>query len=301
MTLDYNLTTTEERNNYLHSLNLINANPHQLELCANYLLHTVDKSLANTIPQNRSSNKKNNELDPNDSHSTEIVAKKGSNYYTAPPNPVPWEHPAIADLKAGIDHLVEIRDAETESTRKYYLSRWITEARLEARLRLPISTMNVSASFTSTPPLELEEAGLDWTNSFHLKHVCRYYSRLRQDENAKWDIYYFDSLVERTPLHPWQKHILIRYIDGQNAIITARELAYEFDKMVHPGYTSVVLRSIYTKIAKTALEDQLRQKEKTGEIASRKCPTCGKTHPDHELWWRKGQRKCKACLVKTNG
>lgn len=301
MVLDYNLNTPDERNRYLHNLNLSALNPHQLELCANYLLHTVDKSLSNSTPQNRSSNKKNNELDPNNGQATEITPKKGGNYYTSPPNPVPWDHFALVDLKEGIDNLVAIRDNETEPTRKYYLSRWITELRLDARLRLPEPTMNVSASFTSTPPIELEEAGLDWTNTFHLKHVCRYYSRLRQDENAKWDIYYFDKLVEQTPLEPWQKHILIRYIDGQNAIITARELAYNFGKMVHPGYTSVVLRSIYAKIAKTATKEIVRQKAKEGKIALRKCPTCGKTHPDHELWWRKGQRKCKACLVKANG
>ena len=60
-------------------------------------------------------------------------------------------------------------------------------------------------------------------------------------------IYIILIIVEQTPLEPWQKHILIRYIDGQNAIITARELAYNFGKMVHPGYTSVVLRSIYAQ------------------------------------------------------
>ena len=58
MTLDYTLTTTEDRNAYLHNLDLTTANDHDLEICANYLLHTVDKSLCGSAQQNRSSNKK---------------------------------------------------------------------------------------------------------------------------------------------------------------------------------------------------------------------------------------------------
>lgn len=296
MTLDYTLTTTEDRNAYLHNLDLTTANDHDLEICANYLLHTVDKSLCGSAQQNRSSNKKNLELDPSVEHS-EIKPKKGGNYYTSPPNPVPWEHPAIADLKKGIEQLLALQEKETDSTRAYYLGRWITDARLEARLRLPIPTMSLKSSPPSSPPsIDLERNGLDWTNSFHLKHICKYYSQLRQDDEAKWDMHYFDQLVEATPLEPWQKHVLIRYIDGQNAIITARELAYDFNKAVHPGYTSVVMRSIYTKIAKTAQEQQLLTDMKNGKLEPRKCRKCGKIYPDHSFWWQKGQRQCKSCL-----
>lgn len=297
MTLDYTLTTTEERNSYLHSLDLTNANEHQLEICANYLLHTEDKSLSNANPQSQRENKKNLELDPSSSTNKEINPRKGGNYYTAPANPVPWEHPAIVELKKGIDQLVELREKETDSTRHYYLGRWITDARLEARVRLPIPQMNVKSSAPSpAPPIDLEQSGLDWTNSFHLKHVCKHYSKLREDPEAKWDMEYFDQLVEATPLEPWQKHILIRYIDGQNAIITARELALGFGKMMHPGYTSVAMRSIYTKVARTAEAKHLVEEMNAGRLEPRKCPSCGKIHPDHHFWWQSGQRRCKACL-----
>lgn len=299
MTLDYSLTTTEDRNIYLHNLDLTTANEKQLELCANYLLHTVDKSLCTLNEQSSRSNNKSIELDPDNPSGTEIKPRKGGNYYTSPPDPVPWEHPAISDLKTGIEQLIELRDKETDPKRAYYLGRWITDARLEARLRLPIPHMNIKSSVPSPPPsIDLEESGLDWTNSFHLKHVCRHYSRLREDDEAKWDMEFFDQLVEATPLQPWQKHVLIRYIDGQNAIITARELAFDFGKAVHPGYTSVVMRTIYTKIAKTAEAQKLIGDMNAGKLEPRKCPHCGKIHPDHHFWWQKGQRRCKECLNK---
>ena len=62
MTLDYNLNTPDERKRYLHNLNLSALNPHQLELCANYLLHTVDKSYLIQPHKTVRPNKKNNEL-----------------------------------------------------------------------------------------------------------------------------------------------------------------------------------------------------------------------------------------------
>lgn len=293
--LDYSLTTPEERNAYLHNLaDLDEYTDSQLELCANYLLHAADKSLANHKSNNKASNNKNLELVDNGEGETTIKPRKGSNAILRPTVPVPWHHPNLIDLKRDIEVLLAAEEVEPDLLRKYRLKRWITELRLDAKARVPDHTIEVTASFSKVEPIDLEMAGLDWTNSFHIKHLVRYYSELKQSDASQFTMEYFDSIVEKTPLEPWEKHILIRYIDGMNTIIIAREVKEEFDKILYPGFISKVMRQIYREIAQQAERSDIEKS--TPKSKWRRCPKCGQKHPDHEFWWRTGQRSCKQCL-----
>lgn len=293
--LDYSLTTPEERNAYLHNLSdLDEYNDTQLELCANYLLHAADKSLANHKAENKSSNNKNLELVDNGEGETEIKPRKGSNAILRPTVPVPWEHPNLVDLKKDIETLLLAEENEIDLYRKYKIRRWVTELRLDAKARVPDHTIEVSASFSKIEPIDLEMAGIDWTNSFHVKHLVRHYSELKQSESSQFTMEYFDGIVERTPMEPWKKHIFVRYIDGENTIIIAREIKEEFGKILYPGFISTVMRQIYREIAQEAEREDVEKSTK--KSTWRRCPKCGKKHPDHEFWWRKGQRACKQCL-----
>ena len=289
--LDYTLQTIEERLAVLQSLDLENCKPAQLENYANYLLHLADPSLANHKPLNNAENKKNNKLTD---QGEEIKPAKGSNRYLYPTKPVPWEHPNLRVLKEDIGKLLRLEEeakVQNNTTRAYQLHRWITELRLDAKARISDHEIQIHGSFSRPMPTDLEEAGLNWTNSFHIKHLVRHYSNLKQDDNAKFDAEYLEQLIEETPLPDWKKHILIRYIDGTNTIIVAREVAEQYGKVLYPGFISKVMRSIYRAIATTAEKKEL---ERT--LEKRKCPKCGQWYPDHQYWWRKGQRKCKVCL-----
>lgn len=298
--LDYNIENPEDRVAYVADwLSTLgdDIKDTQLELAANYILHAADKSLANHAKQNNNDNKKNLELEDHAAtFAEEIKPKKGSNAYLRPVTPVPWEHPNLKELKKDIEKLEQLEQLEPDSHTKYKLRRWILELRLDAKARICDHTINVSPSFTSLEPIDLEMAGLDWTNAFHIKHLVKHYSELKQSENTKFEMEYFDKLVEATPMEGWQKHIFIRYIDGQNSITVAREVAEEYGKILYPGFTSKVMRQIYTKIAEKAIELDVERSMRNEP--KRKCPKCGESYHDHEIWWRKGQRNCKACLKR---
>jgi len=295
--LDYSIDSPEERIKYVETwLTTLGdtIKDAQLELAANYILHAEDTKLANHAKQNKADNNKHFELEENAAEVEEIKPRKGSNAYLRPNAPVPWEHPNLIDLKKDIEKLQELENQAFDSYTKYRIRRWILELRLDAKARVPDHTINVGATFTTTQPIDLEMAGLDWTNPFHVKHLVRFYSELKQSDNSKFEMEYFDSLVENTPMEPWQKHILIRYIDGSNSITVAREIAEDFGKILYPGFTSKVMRQIYRKIADEAEKEDVEKSMRH----DRRCPKCGQNYPDHEIWWRKGQRNCKICLAK---
>ena len=291
--LDYNLQTPEERLQLLHQLDLSCASQPMLENCANYLLHAADKSLANHKPQNNLEAKRNLELGAiteTEQSAAPPTPRKGSNAYLYPTVPVPWHLPELASLLQDIERIEQA--AEQVDRQTYKLRRWALELRMDAKSRIGSYEIHTHPTFSHPPEPDIEMAGVDWTNPFHIKHIVRYYSELRQSEYSKWEMEYFEGLVERTPLLPWQKHLFIRYIDGAHSITVARELGENFDKMVAPGYTSKIMRQIYRLIAQQAeKEDIVRQ---NGPV--RKCVRCGKTFPDHSFWWRKGQSACKECL-----
>lgn len=293
--LDYNLTTVDERLDLLTQLPLESCTPAMLENCANYVLHLADKSLSNAKALSKVEGKRNLQLNENSDDPTEIKPRKGSNAYLYPVTPIDWNHPNLSSLATQISHLL-LASEMAEGKTAYQLKRWVVELRLDAKARLPQHTMSTHPTMGIKPEIDIEMAGLDWTNSFHIKHLVRYYSQLRQSEHSKWAMEYFEKIVDRTPMPDWQRHLFIRYVDGAHSIVIAREVAEDYGKILYPGYTSKIMRQIYRSIAEEAermdVERELASKPK------RVCPKCGESFPNHDFWWRKGQRACKQCLRK---
>lgn len=294
ITLDYTLTTAEERVASLSSLNLDSQSEAMLENCANYILHAADKSLANHAPQNSHHNKYNLELNENIPEPQPVQPRAGSNAYLYPTIPVPWDSPHLRDLAEDIDKL-ELAAQQAEGKQLYLYNKWILELRMDAKARIPNAhTIPTVSDFTPPTEIDMEQAGLDWTNSFHIKHVVRYYSDLKQSEHSNLLMCHFEKLVDNAGLLPWQMHILVRYIDKAHSITIAREVAEQFDIMLQPGYTSKVMRQIYRAIAEEGEKVELMRTTPPSEW--RLCPRCGNRYPDNFHWWRKGQRMCKNCL-----
>ena len=292
MTLDYSLTTPEERTSYVSTLDLNSLKPLELEICANYILHPYGRDLSNSKPTRMS---KNVELNNYVSMGHEIKPSKGSNRNLTPRTAVPWEHPNLTQLATDIETLKADLESESNTYRQYKLRTWIRELRMDARERVPDHTIRFTPTFTSTPDLDIEEQ-IDFGNSFHVKQLIAYYTELRQSDISKCTIEYLDKIIERAPLESWEKHLLVRYIDKLNAIIIARELATEYNHVVYPGYLSKTMRRIYRLIAEEAMKVEVEWNYRDKPQLWRKCPACGERHPNVEIWWRKGQRKCKQCL-----
>lgn len=296
ITLDYELTTAEERIALLSHLDLTNESEAMLENCANYILHAADKSLANHAPQNSHHNKYRVELNENIPEPQPLQPRVGSNAYLYPNTPVPWDSPYLRDLASDIDILE--KSAEQATGRQRYLyNKWILELRMDAKARIPSNhTIPTVSDFTPPIPIDMETAGLDWTNSFHIKHIVRFYSDLKQSDDSNLLMCYFEDVADNAGLPPWQMHILVRYIDKAHSITIAREVAENFDIMLQPGYTSKVMRQIYRAIAEQAEKKELMRT--TPKEEWRLCPRCGERYPDKLYWWRRGQRICKQCLTE---
>lgn len=295
--LDYTLTTSEERIEAISKLDLSSCNSKQLEFYADYILHPCRKETHTITGHSKEeSNISLEQLAPLENPSPP-KPRKGHNHYIVSIEPIDWENPALISLKQDIDTLKQAA-AHTTGSRSWQLKRWARELSMEARLRIPgPGTRSLPQDWSHAPSPDLEAAGLDWTDSFHIKHLVKHYSALREGNESKWTAFELERLVDATPMEDWERHIFIRHIDGTNAIIVARELAYSYDKFIRPGYLSQVMRRLYRAIAQTAEKDIYLWQARRGVVRTKKCPTCQRYWPDHELWWRQGQRRCKPCLL----
>lgn len=286
--LDYTLNSAEERTKYITQL-LSNSTstppPTQLEFYADYILHAIPSlSLAPNEP--------NLPLQTEAQHTPPSPTK-----YTKPRYPIPWNSPQLGELEKDIKLLLQ-KAEEAPSPLGYRLRRWARELRMDARARLGTQYIEISPTFSPSPPPDIDLL-IDWTNPFHIKHLIRHYSELRQS-NSQSEIEYLDYLVEKAQLPAWQEFFLLRYIDGENSISVAVELATKFDKPVSPGYTSQVLRKIYRRIAQIAELDQLEKNLRHTPSAWAYCPGCGEKKLIHEEYWWRGKTKCKKCAYPSN-
>ena len=289
MELDYTLTTTKQRLDLLNKIPLTNLTATQLELCADYLLYTHK-------PQTKkiATNPKHTPLDPS------IIQPTPQFKYTNPKPKVDWSNPLLTTIKQSIEQLDIILCGSTDAYTQYKLRQWKIELRKDAysiqELMYPFIRSN--ADYLPLSPPEIEDY-IDFTNSYHIKHIITYYSQLRQSTFSKFTIEYFDEIVEYAKLLPWEKHLLIRRIDGANQISIGIELAQQFDKIVSPSYMSQAMRAIYQKIAKAAEQKQLEHKYRDDTSHWKWCPSCNQLKLNNSYNFQKNKKQCKRCLKET--
>lgn len=283
MKLDYSLTTDEERLNYILSLPLSTYSPSTLEYITNYILYGKQ-------PSQNTKDHKTQELKETQTQ-TQIKAQ-----YTNTKLKTKWNLPALQTITESKNIIQTILNSSTDPQQIAKLKRWKKELSQDAT-EIQLSNqkpITITPSLIPHTPLNIYEF-IDYTNSFHIKQLIIHYSALRQSEHSKYDIFYLDQIIDKTPLENWQFHLLARRIDGANQITIGVELAQNFDKIISPTYMSTAMRTIYQKIAKTAKQKQLEFEDMGIPEKWKKCPTCQKILYNNNYYWHTKKKSCKAC------
>lgn len=286
--LNYNLTTTAERLSHVRSINLSQLNPTELEVAATYILQYTDQQTKLTVsptePLVTATNIPDGAILPN---------------YTHPRKPPNWESPellhrynTICALKTKLSQL----NPNTDSTQIYTTKRLIRDLTIEGGWIVAVEPVPY-APIVYPAAIDLHDH-IDLTNPFHIKHILKLYSQLKQSPDSWEFMEYFDTVCTRANLAPWQEHIITRQIDGASQITIGLELAQQFSRPITPSYLSQAKRTIYTTIAKTAHLLDLEFIHAHNPTMWRTCPNCNQTKLNISHNFYSKRKFCKTCYTK---
>lgn len=285
--LDYTLELPQ-RINLIKSLPLHTYKSTELELLANYILYK-DKQIPKEKNKYVASKTK--------PHANLEVLEKPKTQYTKPRPFIHTEDFYIKQYNESIEILKsQLSKAPEES--QWKIKQWIIQHRLDMGIAnsLLYPTINFTSSIILKEPIDLDEI-VDLTNSFHISKLLSLYSHLRQSEDSKMWIDWIDrNIIEKTPLFDWQRHLLIRYIDGANQITIGRELGEYFGKIVTPSTISQALRTIYRQIAITAEKELFAFYNANNPAEWRTCKSCGEKKLIKYEYYSSKPKICKQCL-----
>jgi len=300
--LDYTIVGTENRIAYLNQFNLPQLSPKLLELCADYVLHE------DSNPNINKESKFNNQLQSKFTELTEEVTPKQAKY-TNPKQEIDYAHPSLAAIKEAketlsdkIDRLQSDEPSIETSKQLYLLRKWKLELSLDAGLiwkfvKPTIVAKNTVLQFHQID-IENEMYGLDWSNPFHIKQVVRWYAKLRQSDQSVDSMWYFEFLVDNAPLKSWQRHLLIRKLDGADQITIGCELNTLFNKTIKPSYLSQALRPIYRIIADFAEVHRLQIELAKCPNSWQLCQKCKQKKLKHRYYFYNSSKTCKICTKR---
>ena len=272
--LDYTLCQ-EARMELIENMDLTQFKPNQLDAIATYILHIPLKTWEKEIPSNS------------------MPEQPNSTHYTRPRMPVRMELEElqpIAHAKSQLSQLSTNANPQSKRAYKRISIELSQDARtIEQSILKPIPTSTKYSPDTNPNIFEY----IDYTNSHHIKQLILHYSKLRQSEESKWDIYHLDQIIDKSGLEPWQIHLLKRRIDGAPQPTIGGELAREFAKFLSPTHMSNTMRGIYKQIARTAAQSQTEFADKSNPLSWKKCRTCGQTLHMNKFY--SGNATCKQC------
>jgi len=243
MNLDFDLSTPE-RIALISELDLSQSSQKALETFANYILHHE-----NTLNPHRKYNEV--ELDPN-------LPEELTSKYTKPKIKIDYTLPELANYKTAIDNLkqMELKYKLSDPSKAYKLRLQLRELYQDAGI--VFHSLRNEVKITPHHDQHLPELDLDFGDAFTVKQVIKFYTALVQTEReeAKYTAWVLEQAVELTPMKDWEKHIILRTIDGVSQVVLGVELAEQFGRVVSPSYLSQVLRSLYRRIAEAFRENE---------------------------------------------
>lgn len=282
------LATTKERHTYLQENPqlLHNASTNRLDAISSWLLYkeNLDKPYSkdnDTLPLNE-------DVLQNEAHVPSAFN---------PRIPIDWSHPALSTLKYAKDEINALMHQYPPTSPHYRKLKSIAiEISQDARpiLNSYIRTLPAAPSIFPTNP-EIEDH-IDWTNSYHLKHILGHYSKLRQSDQSFFSMEYFDQLIDHSGLESWQLHLISRRIDGAPQITIGVELAQQFGKIFSPSHMTQIMRGIYRQIARTAAKIERDFADKDDLSKWKLCKDCGEIHHIEDFYT--GKNECKECTKK---
>jgi hypothetical protein len=275
---DYELSTAAERVAYIDQ-HLDSIPSHLLEYAANYILFadTKEENQRNDLPLT----------------SAQTQTHDQPTNHTTPRQEIDWNEPWLEPYAEGIAQLNHMEKTAPTSKLAYQYRTWSRQLSMDAGTLYKQNHKPITCS-TRAPyyPVDIS-ATIDWTNSFHIKHVLAFYSALYQSE-SQFDIEYLDHLTDIANLKPWQTHIIARRIDGANQIRIGIELAQDFGRIISPSYMSQTMRAIYRAIADAAKREQLEWENRANPHAWRRCKICGEEKIT-EIDFYTNEHICKTC------
>lgn len=291
--LDYTMSLSE-RLNYAHTLPLDQCSPSELELVANYILY-----------KDKSTPKAESKFTHSKTVSLGTVEQENqlTGTYTKPKPVLHKEDPYIQQYLEAIDSLNEHLHTNKETvdnTSAWKLRRWKLEHNLDMGTANAIlyPTLSLRPTYSPSPELDIDEI-IDLTNSFHISKLIEFYSQLRQSDSSKiWVEWIEDNIIEKTPMYPWQKHLLMRRIDGTKQVTIGRELGEFFGKIVSPSTMSQTMRSLYRQIAITAEKELFAYHNRNNPTAWRICKHCGEKKLVKFDFYESKPHICKQCGKK---
>ena len=285
--LDFNLDLPQ-RLALAHNLDLTTYTPHQLELITNYILYKDDQT--SQQPSKYTPSKTQPHPNPN-----ELQAE--TNKYTKPKPTLHTSHPTIQQYTQSIAHITTLM--ESNPSQAWRLRKLKIEHNLDMGIANSIlhPTQTINPTWSPSPPIDIDQH-IDPTNSFHISKVIQFYSQLRQsDESKLWIEWLETNVIEKTPMFPWQQHLLRRRIDGAKQITIGRELGEYFGKIVTPSTMSQAMRTIYRQIALTAEKEIYAYYMDWYNPAWKVCRKCGERKL-REFDYYAGKNICKKCGKK---
>ena len=283
MNLDYTLTYDYERLDYIKSLNLKLFSATQISYITNYILYGKQPSPTK------------------EDHYLELeqtTIDSTPTRYIAPKPTIPWNHPELQPLHQAREILSQLIDCTTNNQTLAFLKRWRRELSQDATpiLNAYLPQIQISPNYNPELPPDID-LYIDYTNSFHIKHILLHYSKLRQS-NSNFEMDYFDYLISRCNFPDWQLYMLIRRIDGANANIIGFELAEKYHKFISTTYMSTIMRSIYKKIAQAAIQHKLEHIHQNDPTQWRICPRCHRNLLNNKYNFNQKKKNCKQCERK---
>ena len=289
LSLDYTLNLTQ-RLDWAHSANLHAYSPVELELIANYILY-ADKPKTTSSPNKYTQSK----CKPAGLLQDEENLHELNSTYTKPRPIIHLEDEFISQYTQSIAWL-KLVEEQIAPEFKWRIRKWRIEHNLDmgtANAQL-YPTMSLHSGLNSMVEIDLDTY-VDLTNSFHVSKVLQFYSQLRQSEHSKLWMEWVDEIIEKTPMYPWQKHLLVRRIDGAKQITIGRELGEYFGKIVSPSTMSQALRTMYRQIAIAAEKEVWAFYNKDNEKEWRVCKKCGEKKLVKYDFYESKPYVCKQC------
>ena len=281
--LDYNLDLNQ-RLALVQSLPLNQYTPQQLEQLANYILYKDSQS------QKQPSKYVAPKAQP---HPNPTELTQQTSQYTKPKPKLHTENPIIQQYIQSIETIKNLINQQPENAWK------LRKMKIEHQLDMGIvnsllyPTMQSHPTYSPSPPIDIDYF-VDITNSFHVSKIIQYYSQLRQSDDSKLWIEWLETIIDKTPMYDWQKHLLRRRIDGAKQITIGRELGEYFGKIVTPSTMSQTMRTIYRQIALTAEREIYAYYMRDYPPAWKVCRKCGEKKLVVFDFY-KGKNICKQC------
>jgi len=307
-TLDYTLNLPQ-RLQLVQQLELNSLSPHQLDFLASYLLWAVESRRAQ-LPTSTGANAPT-ELGEwmeasnptHDTNSTTAWAKPRRKL--DPLVTEPWDESKalikqkMEALKA-LDSSNDSFDGPSVGSQLKLLRNWSMELSQDATLAhfSAHPPTEFSCTPSPTPPPTLDE--LDYSDSFHIKHLIEFYSQLKQSSNlnAQYSAMWLEHLIDTCPsLKPWERDLVVLRIDGKKSPAIATYMHLTYGRNLSPQSQSTAMRTIYRSIAEW--NSQL-QWERANPNSKRICTKCGEEKFHNEYYFHVGRAECKACRTKKH-